>query len=78
MTKLKFLSAVLIATAMLATAALARERDVSSRHLPLNAHASTTSRAHDIGEGDRFRGYEGHDAWGHWGTYYGPMVPSIP
>lgn len=77
MTNLKFLSAALIA-AMLATPAMARESHVSSRHLPLNANASTTSRAHYIGEGDRFRGYEGHDVWGHWGTYYGPMVPSIP
>jgi hypothetical protein len=21
-----------------------------------------------------FRGYGGRDVWGHWGTYYGPMV----
>jgi hypothetical protein len=75
MTKLKFVSAVLIAAAMLATPAMARE---GLRHLPENANASTTPGAHYIGEGDRFRGYEGHDVWGHWGTYYGPMVPSIP
>jgi hypothetical protein len=36
------------------------------------------------GHGDRarglhggFRGYAGRDVWGHWGAYYGPMVPSI-
>ena len=23
----------------------------------------------------RFRGYEGRDMWGHWGAYYGPMIP---
>jgi hypothetical protein len=78
MTKLKFLSGVLIAAAMLATPAMARESHVSSRHLAVNANASSTQGARYIGEGDRFRGYEGHDVWGHWGTYYGPMVPSIP
>ena len=78
MTKLKFLSAALIAAAMLATPAMARESQVSSRHLAVNANASTTPGAQYIGEGNRFRGYEGHDVWGHWGTYYGPMLPSIP
>ncbi|SRR6267142_2377183 len=24
------------------------------------------------------RGYEGRDVWGHWGTYYGPMIPAVP
>ena len=74
MAKLKFLSAALIAAAALATPAMA----VSSRHLPVNANASTTPGAHYIREGDRFSGYEDHDVWGRWGTYYGPMVPSIP
>ena len=23
------------------------------------------------------RGYGDRDVWGHWGTYYGPMVPTI-
>jgi hypothetical protein len=78
MTKLKFLSAALIAAAILATPAMARESHVSSPHLPVNANASTTLVDHYIGEGDHFRGYEGQDVWGHWGTYYGPMVPSIP
>jgi hypothetical protein len=79
MTKLKLLSAALIAAAMLVTPAMARESShVSSRHLAVNANASTTPGARYIGEGDRFRGYEGHDVWGHWGTYYGPMLPSIP
>jgi hypothetical protein len=77
-TKLKFLSAALVAAAMLATPAMARENHVSSRHLAANANASTTPGAQYIGERNRFRGYEGHDVWGHWGTYYGPMLPSIP
>jgi hypothetical protein len=24
-----------------------------------------------------FRGYDGRDGWGHWGAYYGPMIPMI-
>jgi hypothetical protein len=24
-----------------------------------------------------FRGSGGRDVWGHWGTYYGPMIPMI-
>jgi hypothetical protein len=24
-----------------------------------------------------YRGYAGRDVWGHWGTYYGPMIPTI-
>jgi hypothetical protein len=24
-----------------------------------------------------FRGYRRHDVWGHWGAYYGPMIPMI-
>lgn len=73
MTKLKLPSAALIAATMLATPAMARHSHVSSRRLAVNANG-----ADFIGEGDRFRGYEGHDVWGHWGTYYGPMISSIP
>ena len=29
------------------------------------------------GLGGRFHRYEGRDMWGHWGAYYGPMIPSI-
>jgi hypothetical protein len=24
-----------------------------------------------------FSGYGGRDVWGHWGAYYGPMIPMI-
>jgi hypothetical protein len=78
MTKLKFLSAALIAAAVLATPAMAHESRVSSRHLVENANGNAAPGAYHIDEGDRFRGYEGHDVWGHWSSYYGPMVPSIP
>ena len=40
MTKAKLLSAALIAAAMLATPAMARESQVNSRHLALDANAS--------------------------------------
>jgi hypothetical protein len=23
------------------------------------------------------RGYGNRDVWGHWGAYYGPMIPAI-
>lgn len=48
MTKLKVLSAVLIAAAALATPALARQSDVTSRHLARNANASASSTARYI------------------------------
>jgi hypothetical protein len=78
MTKLKFLSPALIAAAVLATPSMAREKQVSSRHLAVKANASTTPGAPYIGDGDHFRGYVSRDVWGHWGSYYGPMLPSIP
>ena len=108
MAKLRFLSAALIAAAMLATPAVARESNVTSRHLAEDGNASATPGARHIGGGDGFRGnhlgggfgvipgdgyggygnrasglrggfhrYGGRDVWGHWGTYYGPMVPTI-
>jgi hypothetical protein len=78
MTKLKFISAALIATAMLSAPAMARESEMGTRHLAVNADASTMPRARYAGEADQLRGSEGHDVWGHWGSYYGPMLPSIP
>jgi hypothetical protein len=38
-------------------------------HGGYGSHANSSRRA--------FRGYEGRDVWGHWGAYYGPMVPMI-
>jgi hypothetical protein len=77
MTKLKFLSAALIAATILATPALARENHVSSRYPSKTTDASTARGVRHIAEGDRFLGYKSDDVWGHWGTYYGPMV-SVP
>jgi hypothetical protein len=78
MTKLKFRSAILIAAAVLATSATAREIHVSSRHQAWSANARSTPTALCNSQEDRFRGNESHDVWGHWGSYYGPMLPSIP
>ena len=106
MTKPKLLSAALIAAAMLATPATARQSYVTSQHRAKDVNASTMPGARYIGEGDgnHFgggfggppddnyggygkrvsglhggpRGYEGRDAWGHWGTYYGPIIPAVP
>jgi hypothetical protein len=76
--ELRLLSAALIVAAMIATPALARESHVSSRHLAENANTNTAPEAYRFGEGGRFRGQESHDVWGHWGSYYGPMIPSVP
>jgi hypothetical protein len=90
MTELKFLSAAVIAAAMLATPAMARKSHVPLRHLAEDANASTKSGARYVGAGDGFRGnhfggvfggtpgdrYGDRDVWGHWGAYYGPMIPT--
>jgi hypothetical protein len=76
MIKLKPMSAVFITVAVLGSPAMARENDVGSRYLAENIHRSSApgySR-----EGDGFRDYESRDVWGHWGGYYGPMIPSVP
>jgi hypothetical protein len=80
MAELKLLAAALIATAMLAAPAMARESYVISRHLAGSAAASNTPGTRYIGGGDGGTPgdeYGGRDVWGHWGTYYGPMVPTL-
>jgi hypothetical protein len=89
MAKLKVLSAALIVAAMLASPAMARESHVTSRHLAEDSNASTgggfggTPSDGYGGYGNRVsglhsgsRGYVGRDVWGHWGAYYGPMIPN--
>jgi hypothetical protein len=49
MTKSRFLSAALIATAVLATPAMARTSHVTSRHVAADANASASPTAHYIG-----------------------------
>ncbi len=85
MSKSRLLPAALIAAAMFATPALARENHMSSRHLTENADANATigagysdwrpcygNLASDLRR--EICGYEGRDMWGQWGGYYGPMV----
>jgi hypothetical protein len=75
------LSAVMMAAALvLTTPAIARQGQlISPRHIA-NARIATSAdgqicccdRASDLGgPGER-------DVWGHWGTYYGPMVRTGP
>ena len=80
----KLLSVALIAAAVLATPAQARENHVPSRHLTENAYAATIGAGHNdwrpcygnrVGDlRGELCGYEERDMWGHWGGYYGPMV----
>ena len=50
MTKLKLLSAALIATAMIAAPAMAQKSHLTSRHLAEDAHASNTPGARNSEE----------------------------
>jgi hypothetical protein len=42
---------------------------------PDDGYGGYGSRASGLRGG--FRGYRGRDVWGHWGAYYGPMIPMI-
>jgi hypothetical protein len=45
------------------------------REAPVDGYGSYGSRS--IGSRGELRGYGGRDVWGHWGAYYGPMIPMI-
>jgi hypothetical protein len=79
MAKLKLLSGALIAGALVAAPAMARESHVTSQRLTEDANACTTAGAryidgHRCYHADGLRGDEERDVWGHWGAYYGPLV----
>ena len=85
MKKLKPLSAALITAALLTTPAMARESQLTSQRLTANANGRTASGAHNAygqvccrDRASDLRGLAERDVWGHWGTYYGPMVPTVP
>lgn len=42
---------------------------------PGDGHSGYANRHGGLRGG--FRGYVGRDVWGHWGSYYGPMISSI-
>ena len=83
--KLNLLSAALITAALLTTPAMARESQVTSQRLTANANARALTSARGA-QGQaccRNRAWElpglaDRDVWGHWGAYYGPMVPTVP
>jgi hypothetical protein len=41
---------------------------------PGDGHDDTGNHTSGLGE---LRGCRGRDIWGHWGAYYGPMIPMI-
>ena len=42
---------------------------------PGDSFGGCTNRIGGLHNG--LRGCENRDVWGHWGTYYGPMIPAI-
>jgi hypothetical protein len=42
---------------------------------PADGHVGYSNR--DSGLRGASREYGGRDVWGHWGAYYGPMIPGI-
>ena len=81
MGKPKLLWTALIASVLLATPALARDKHMTSRHLTENAAARIIGVDHRewcpcYGSGLRgeLSNYGDRDMWGRWGGYYGPMV----
>jgi hypothetical protein len=69
-----------VGTSGLSTSAFARNGHYDSQFgggrdgTPGEAYAGYDNRASSLHPG--FRGDGGRDVWGHWGAYYGPMVPT--
>ena len=80
MTKPNLLSATMMAAALLLTTpAVARQGQLTSKHLNANARIATTAQNADKqtccrNRASDLRGPGERDVWGHWGSYYGPMV----
>ena len=81
MIKPELLFAALIATAVLATPATARQSKMTSQRGAANANARTATDTHNAyghaccrSRAGDFRGLAERDVWGHWGAYYGPMI----
>jgi hypothetical protein len=84
MIKPELLFAALIAATVL-TPAPARQSKMTSQRVTANANARTATDTHNAygqaccrNRAGDFRGVAERDPWGHWGTYYGPMVPTVP
>jgi hypothetical protein len=77
MIKPELFFAALIAAAVLATPATARQSKMTSQRVAANAKAHTATDTHNAYGRNRagdFRGLAERDVWGHWGAYYGPMI----
>jgi hypothetical protein len=61
----------------LCTNAFARGQGDHGFHRGYVAGGVRDSHVTHDGDGDYGRGLSGRDVWGHWGTYYGPMVGPI-
>ena len=74
MIKPELLFAALIAAAVLATPATARQSKMTSPRVATNAKAHTATDTNNAYRSGDFRGLAERDVWGHWGAYYGPMI----
>jgi hypothetical protein len=84
MTKPNLLSAALMTAALLTTTpAMARQGQLTSQRLIANARITTTAHGADgqtccHNHASDLHSLADRDVWGHWGAYYGPMVPTVP
>ncbi len=84
MTKPNLLSAAMMAAALvLTTPAMAQQGQLTSQRLFANARIAPTAHSADgqtccRNRASDLRGPGERDMWGHRGTYYGPMVPTVP
>ena len=82
MSKPNLLSAAMMAAALLLTTpAMARQGQLTSQRLLANARIAPTAHSADgqtccCNRAGDLRGPGERDVWGHWGAYYGPMIPT--
>ena len=74
---------MMAAALLLTTPAMARQGQLTSQRLIANARIATTGNSAEgqtccRNRAGDFRGVAERDPWGHWDTYYGPMVPTVP
>ena len=76
------LSAMVLASAfaLSSTCAFAQtvrhESNVRTHRMYRNAAPSVALFPKYANPNGNFSGYGNRDVWGHWGAYYGPMIPS--